>query len=80
MCMKPVSFKLPGSSVYGIVQTRILEWVAIPFSRGIFLTQGLNLGLLYCRWILKRQRHQGSPHSKVMEEGNQDENLLWCYK
>ena len=33
ICMKPVSFKLPGSSVYGIIQTRILEWVAIPFSR-----------------------------------------------
>ena len=25
---------LPGSSVYGILQARILEWVAIPFSRG----------------------------------------------
>jgi len=25
---------LPGSYVYGILQTRILEWVAIPFSRG----------------------------------------------
>jgi len=24
---------LPGSSVYGILQARILEWVAIPFSR-----------------------------------------------
>ena len=24
----------PGSSVYGIVQARILEWVAIPLSRG----------------------------------------------
>ena len=28
-----------GSSVCGILQARILEWVAIPFSRGIFLTQ-----------------------------------------
>ena len=37
-----------GSSVRGIRQARILEWVAIPFSRGIFLTQGLNLGLLHC--------------------------------
>jgi len=27
---------LPGSSVYGILQARILEWVAIPFSRGSF--------------------------------------------
>ena len=25
-----------GSSVYGILQARILEWVAIPFSRGSF--------------------------------------------
>ena len=25
---------LPGSSVHGILQERILEWVAIPFSRG----------------------------------------------
>ena len=28
--------RLPGSSVYGILQARILEWVAIPFSRGSF--------------------------------------------
>ena len=33
----------PGSSVHGTSQARILEWVAIPFSRGIFLTQGLHL-------------------------------------
>ena len=25
---------LPGSPVHGILQARILEWVAIPFSRG----------------------------------------------
>ena len=24
----------PGSSVHGILQVRILEWVAVPFSRG----------------------------------------------
>ena len=30
---------LPGSSVRGMSQTRVLEWVAISFSRGIFLTQ-----------------------------------------
>ena len=34
---------LPGSSVHGILQAGILEWVAIPFFQGIFLTQGLNL-------------------------------------
>ena len=25
---------LPGSSVHGILQARVLEWVAVPFSRG----------------------------------------------
>ena len=37
----------PGSSVHGILQARILEWVAISFSRGIFQTQGSNPGLLH---------------------------------
>ena len=30
----PMDCSPPGSSVYGILQARILEWVAIPFSRG----------------------------------------------
>ena len=36
----------PGSSVYGIILARILEWVVISFSKGIFLTRGLNLCFL----------------------------------
>ena len=31
----PVDCSPPGSSVCGILQARILEWVAMPFSRGI---------------------------------------------
>ena len=30
----PTLCSLPGSSVHGISQARMLEWVAIPFSRG----------------------------------------------
>ena len=37
----------PGSSVHGISQVRILEWVAISFSRGSSLTQGSNPSLLH---------------------------------
>ena len=29
----PIDCSLPGSSAHGISQARILEWVAIPFSR-----------------------------------------------
>ena len=32
----PMDCSLPGSSVLGILQAGILEWVAIPFSRGFF--------------------------------------------
>ena len=32
----PMDYSLPGSSVHGILQARILEWAAIPFSRGSF--------------------------------------------
>ena len=39
----------PGSSVHGILQARILEWVAL--LQGIFPTQGLNPHLLHLlRW------------------------------
>ena len=41
-----MDFSPPSSSIHGISQARILEWVAIPFSRGIFPTQGLNPGFL----------------------------------
>ena len=30
----PIDYSLPDSSVHGILQARILEWVAISFSRG----------------------------------------------
>ena len=30
----PLDYNLPGSSVHGILQARILEWGAIPFSKG----------------------------------------------
>ena len=68
----PMDYSLPGSSVPGIFQARVLEWVAIAFSKdsgvgsysllqGIFLTQGLNLGLLHCRQILYCLSHKESP-------------------
>ena len=30
----PMNCSLPGSSVHGILQARILEWIAMPSSRG----------------------------------------------
>ena len=59
----PMDYSLPGSSVHGIFQVRILEWVAITYSRRIFLTQGSNLHLLcllHCRRVLHLVSHQRS--------------------
>ena len=43
----PMDYSPSGSSVHGILQARMLEWVAMPFSRGIFPMQGLNSCLLH---------------------------------
>ena len=32
-----MDYRLPGSSIHGIFQAKVLEWVAIAFSRGEFL-------------------------------------------
>ena len=55
----PTDCSLPGSSVHGIFQARVLKWVAISFSRGIFLTWGSNPVLLNCRQTLYPLSHQG---------------------
>ena len=44
---EPLKHVTPGFSVHGILHTRILEWVAMPFSRVIFLIQEQNL-CLFC--------------------------------
>ena len=48
----PMDCSPQGPSVHGISQARMLEWISIPFSRGIFPAQGWNPGLLLGRWIL----------------------------
>ena len=55
----PMDCSPPGSSVHGILQARILEWVAISFPRGIFATQASNPGLLHCKQILYCLSQQG---------------------
>ena len=55
----------PGSSVHGIFQARILEWVDTSFSRGIFLSQGSNPHLLHWQVDSLTLSHQGSPYGLV---------------
>ena len=48
----------PGSSVHGILQARILEWVVIPFSRGSSWPKDLTqvshiVGRFFSIWATK---------------------------
>ena len=47
----PTDYTVPG-----ILQARVLEWVAYPFSRGL-----PNPGAPNCRRILCQLSHQGNP-------------------
>ena len=53
----PMDYSLPGSSVYEILQARILEWIAIPFSRGSSQPRDRNqvsciAGSFYTVWAI----------------------------
>ena len=54
----PMDCSPPGSSICGILQARILEWVAIPFSRGSSQPRDRTLvsctvGGLFTVWVTK---------------------------
>ena len=51
-----VDYSPPDSSVHGILEARIQEWVAISYSRG-----RCRPSLLHCRKVLYHLSHQGSP-------------------
>ena len=52
---RPHAPSLPGSSVHGILQARILEWAAMPSSRGSFWPRDwtcISCVILHCRQVL----------------------------
>ena len=51
---------LLGSSVYGILWAKNTGGGCHILLQGIFLTQGLNLGLLHCKQSLYHLSYQGS--------------------
>ena len=61
----PINYCLPGSSVHGILQARILEWLAMPFSRGIFPTQRTSLASPELADGFFTPDHLGSPHTLI---------------
>ena len=60
-------FATPGTAAHqaplsmGILQARILERLATPFSRESSQPRDRTQGLWHCKWILYQLSHQGSP-------------------
>ena len=78
-----MSWSLPGSSIHGILQARILEWVTIPFSRGSFWPRDQiqisgNAGGLF--FYFNSLSHQGSPMALCKGSDTElgDKNLPEC--
>ena len=56
----PMDCNPPGFSVHGILQARILEWVAIPFSRGCSQPRDQTWVSCIGRQIIYHLSHQRS--------------------
>jgi len=59
----PMDCSLPGSSVHGILQARVLEWGAIFLLQGIFPTQGSNPGVPHSRQMFTK--HSTKQHQYI---------------
>ena len=64
----PMNCNLPGSSIHGVFQARILEWVAIAFSREYSWPASLVSPAL-TKYTLP-QNHQGSPKTTLSLKQN----------
>ena len=67
----PMDYSPPASSVHGILQARILEWVAIPFSRGSFQPRGWTQvlcieGRFFTIWATKEAQEVGKYHGSLL--------------
>ena len=67
---KPMDCSPPGSSVHGVLQARILEWVAMPSSRGSYPPRDqTQVSYVSCtgKRVLYHQCHLGSPRTTKIE-------------
>ena len=63
----PMHYSQPDSSIHGIFQARVLEWVAISFSRGSFWSRDWT-------WV----SHIASRHFTIWAALGSEKYLGWC--
>ena len=61
----PMDFSSPGSSIHGISQAAMLEWVAISFSRGSFPPRDRTLISCIGRWVLYHWTTRETPKESI---------------
>ena len=69
----PMDYRPPGSSVHGLLQERILEWVAIPFFRGSSWPRGQTqvsdiADGLFTVWATREALPFSYLHINILEE------------
>ena len=78
----PMEYSPPGSSVHGILQARILEWVAFSSSRGSTRPRdGTHVSYISCtgRQILSHLRHLESPGIDSFSAETTDSQRFWNF-
>ena len=78
----PMDCSLPGSSIHGIFQARVLEWSAIAFSEGtdasqVKITSVQASELIYQRWFNLIIAVRVGIISLFYREGNWGSETLW---
>ena len=66
-----------GSSVHGILRARMLEWVAIAFSRGFSRPRDRFPGLLHCRQILYPSEPPVTPCNSLRDPQKPNQTLFF---
>ena len=77
----PIDCHPPGSSVHGMLQARILEWVAIPFSRGSSWPRDQNsvsctVGRFFTIWATNWERLKDS-HFFLRRKQSHQQQYIW---
>ena len=66
----PMDCSLPGSSVHGIFQAIVLEWIGISFSKGSYRPRDRTQVSRIVNKMLYHLSHQGSNTSRRDGEGD----------
>ena len=72
----PMNCSLPGFSVLGLLQARVLEWLAMPSSRGPSQPRDWSQVSRTGRWVLYQRNYQGSPSVPIFSSESDSHSVV----